>query len=129
MRREGLHVGLSESRHEHEAVIGLEPGMAFATPGADRTAVAAPRIRRRGALDRLEEPATRAPVISGVLFRAKRLAPARAELDVELRRPPALDARELLGIEAELQHVLRTGGAGELGVDRLVRAIRQPLEK
>src|SRR5438132_792938 len=129
VRREALHVGLPESRHEHEAVIGREPGVAFATPGADRAALAAPWIGRRRVVDRLEEPAARATVIGGVLLRAKRFAPARAELDVELRRPPALDSLELLGIEAELQHVLRTGGAGELGVDRLVRAIRQPLEK
>ena len=32
----------------------------------------------------------------------------------------ALDPRELLGVEAELEHVLRLGEAGELGVDDLV---------
>ena len=40
-----------------------------------------------------------------------------------------LDPRELLGVEAELEHVLRLGAAGELGVDDLVGAVGEALDE
>ncbi len=52
-----------------------------------------------------------------------------AELDVEALRQLPLDPPELLGVEAELEHVRRLGRARELRVDGLVRAVRLALEE
>jgi hypothetical protein len=43
--------------------------------------------------------------------------------------PTALDARHLLGVEAELKDVRGLGAPRELGVDHLVAAVRLALEK
>ncbi len=59
----------------------------------------------------------------------KRLALAEAELDVEALRQPPLDPRELLRVEAELQHMRRLRRARELRVDGLVGAVRLALEE
>ena len=48
---------------------------------------------------------------------------------MEALRQPPLDPPELLGVEAELEHVRRLGRARELRVDGLVRAVRLALEE
>jgi hypothetical protein len=48
---------------------------------------------------------------------------------VHLVGPRTLDPRELLGVEAKLDHVSRLRPPRELGVDDLVEAVRPPLEK
>jgi len=60
---------------------------------------------------------------------AEGLALPGAELDVEVLRKTPLNPPELLGVEAELEHVRRLGGTGELRVDDLVAAVRHALEE
>jgi hypothetical protein len=60
---------------------------------------------------------------------AERHALPGAELDVEALGQPPLDPPELLGVEAELEHVRGLGRARELRVHGLVRAVRLPLEE
>ena len=59
----------------------------------------------------------------------KRLALARAELDVDVLGKPSLDALELGRVEAELEQVRGLGGARELRVHWLVGAVREALEE
>jgi hypothetical protein len=58
-----------------------------------------------------------------------RLALAGAELDVHVPRGGALDPRELLGVEAELEHVSRLRVPRELRVDGLVGAVGLAFEE
>ena len=96
---------------------------------ADPAVVARPRVRvaaRRRAL----RGTARARAGSTPRTRdAERLALAAPVLDVDALDGRALDPRDLLGVEAELQHVRRLGRARELRVDRLVAPVGLQLEE
>ncbi len=107
------------------------PVLAEVAEVADPAVVDGPRLRLVLALagDRGEKPLARAPEERDVVGRPQRLALARAELDVEVLGQRPLDPPELLGVEAELDHVERLRRARELRVDGLVRAVGLPLEE
>ena len=131
LRREPLRVPPPEPGDEHEVVVVGELLLAQVAEVADPAVVARPRVRLRARSrpSAREEPLARAPEVRDVLGGAERLALARAELDVEVLRQLPLDPLELLGVEAELEHVRRLGRARELRVDGLVRAVRLALEE
>ena len=79
--------------------------------------------------ERGEEPLADAPVVRLELDHPERLALAEPVLDVNVLDGPAGDARDLLGVEQQLQHVGRLGAARELRVDGLVAAVGLLLEE
>ncbi len=80
-------------------------------------------------IERCEEPLAHAPVVRLELGDAERLALAAPVLDVDALDGRALDPRDLLGVEAELQDVRRLRRPRELRVDRLVPPVGLPLEE
>ncbi len=111
-------------------MVVVDPLEVTAVPEvADPAVVARPRVRVLLGLERAEEPLAYAPVVRLELGEAKGLALAEAVLDVDVLDRCALDARDLLGVEAELQDVSRLRRAGELRVDRLVPPVRLALEE
>ena len=87
------------------------------------------RVGRLPALDNLEKPRPQPAVVREEIVRPEALPLAEPVDDVHLLRPPPLDPRDLLRVEAELEDVRGLGAARELGVDDLVRPARKPLEK
>ena len=87
------------------------------------------RLGRRRVGDELLEPRADAPVVGGELARVERRLLAVAEEDVDLPVGRPLDPRELLVVEEELEDVGGLGGARELGVERLVDAVRPAEEE
>ena len=83
----------------------------------------------RAALDRVEEPPLQPPVVGDVVVGPEGLALAEPVDDVHRLRLAPLDPRDLLGVEAELEHVRRPRAARELRVDDLVAAVRLALEE
>ena len=75
------------------------------------------------------EPATETAVVRAELLGTERDALAGTEHDVHPPRRTPLDARDLLGVEAELEDVRRLRVTRELRVDDLVRAVRLKLEE
>ena len=90
---------------EDEVVVVSELLLAEVAEVAEPAVVARPRVGLGLGLERAEEPLARAPEVRHVLGGAERLALPAAELDVEVLRQPPLDPPELLGVEAELEHV------------------------
>ena len=129
MLGEILGLAPSQPGDEDEVVVVSELLLAQVAEVADPAVVARPRVRLGLGLERAEEPLARAPEVGHVLGGAERLALPGAELDVEALRQLPLDPPELLGVEAELEHVRRLGRARELRVDGLVRAVRLALEE
>ena len=126
----GEVVGLASAqpRDEHEVVVVSELLLAQVAEVAEPAVVARPGVcLGRGSAEpdpaSEQEPLPRAPEVGHVVGGAEGLRSPRAELDVEVLRKPPLNPPELLGVEAELEHVRGLGGAGELGVDHLVRAL------
>ena len=79
------------------------------------------RSRRRTALD--------APVVRVVVARAELLALAEAVVECIAAGAAPGDPLDLLGVEAELEHVLRLRRPRELRVDDLVRAVGLALDE
>ena len=126
---EGLRLGASHPGDEAEVVV-LDPPLAAAEAEVADPAVGdGPAVRLGLVLDGGEEAFADATVVGVELGDAERLTLAEAVLDVHTLDEPVLDPRDLLGVEEELQHVRRLGGAGELRVDGLVAAARLPLEE
>ena len=106
-------------------VVDLVPArVADGLEVADRAVVDRVRLGRRRVGDEALEPRADAPVVGGELDRAEGLLLARAEQDVNVLRLAPLDERELLVVEEELEDVGGLRGARELGVERLVGAVR-----
>ena len=128
-RFERLPVRVPHARDEGQVVV-LDPlPVAACAEVADPAVVARPRVRLRLGVERSQEPVAHAPVVRLELGEPERLALAAPVLDVDVLDGPALDAGELLGVEAELKDVRRLRRAGELRVDRLVAAFRKALEE
>ena len=102
----------------------VPPGVAEGLEVADGAVVDRVRLGRRRVGDELLEPRADAPVVGGELARVEGRLLARAEEDVDLPVGRPLDPRELLVVEEELEDVGGLGGARELGVERLVDAVR-----
>ena len=119
-RLEPLDLEPRDAGDEREVVV-LRPALL-----AEREEVAEPAevdrvgVGRPPPLDRVEKPRAEPAVVGEEVVRPEGLALPRARDDVHGLGRAALDPRELLGVEAELEHVLRLGEAGELGVDDLV---------
>ncbi len=96
---------------------------------ADPAVVTGPRVRLLLRVERGEEALADAVVVRLELRDTERLPLAPPVLDVDVLDGRALDPRELLGVEAELEHVARLRRAGELRVDRLVAPARLLLEE
>jgi hypothetical protein len=118
-----------DARDEGEVVVVDPLQVATVAEVADPAVVARPGVgvlvRREGA----EEPLSDAPVVRLELGEPEGLALAEAVLDVDLLDRRRLDARHLLGVEAELQHVGGLRRAGELRVDGLVPSLLHALEE
>ena len=82
------------------------------------------RLGRRRVGDEALEPRADAPVVGGELAGPEGRLLAGAEEDVDVLRLAPLDPRELLVVEEELEDVGGLRGARELGVERLVGAVR-----
>ena len=129
-------VGPADAGDVDERVGGPPLGVADLLELAEPAVVARlrrGRLGRRVGDERGELAAEAAPVGEDVVD-ADGLAPAGAELDVDVLGRPAGLRGDRLGVEAQLQHVAGLGRvAGELGVDRFVgdRAVGQidPLEE
>ena len=119
----------SQPGDEDEVVVVSELLLAQVAEVAEPAVVARPRVGLGLGLERSEKTLARASEVGHVLGGAKRLALPAAELDVEVLRQPPLDPPELLGVEAELEHVRGLGRARELRVHGLVRAVRLALEE
>ena len=88
------------------------------------------RVGRPPPLDRVEERCAEPAVVGHEVVGPEGLPLARAGDDVHALPAPPLDARDLLGVEAELEHVLRLGEAGELRVDDLIAgAVREAFDE
>ena len=117
------------ARDAREAV-GLCPSAPRrAAEVADCAVLRPARARSAAVCDEGFEPAPNAPVVSAELLGPEGRALARAEHDVHELRRASLDAGDLLGVEAELEDVVRLRVPSELRVDDLVRAVRLELEK
>ena len=116
-------------RHERQVVVVHALLPAQRPEVADPAVVARPPVRLRLALERREEAAAHPPVVRLELRDAERLALAPPVLHVDVLDRRTLDPRDLLRVEAELQHVRGLGAPRELRVDRLVGPVRLPLEE
>ena len=87
------------------------------------------RLGRRRVGDEALEPRADAPVVGAEVAGVEGRLVAVAEEDVDALGLAALDARELLVVEEELEDVGGLRGARELGVERLVGAVRLPHEE
>jgi hypothetical protein len=75
--------------------------------------------------DSVEEPLPDPPVVGHVVARPEGLALTEPVDDVHGVGHPALNPRDLLGVEAKLEHVSRPSVPFELGVNDLVGTVRQ----
>ena len=112
-----------------EVVILGPPRLAEREEVAEPAEVDRVRVGRPPPLDRVEKPLPEPAVVGHEVVGPEGLTLVRAGDDVHGRGPLPLDAREL-GVEAELEHVLRLGEAGELGVDDLIAgAVREAFDE
>ncbi len=119
--RLGLPAAHAGDEGEMVVVDALLP--ADLTEVADAAVVARPPVRLRPALEGGEETPADATVVGLEVGDAEGLALAAAVFDMDVLDGASLDARDLLGVEHELEHVCGLGAARELGVDGLVRAV------
>ena len=123
------HLVAAHPRDEAEVVVGAPARLAALL----ELAAVAERDRQRvdvdPRLDRADEPLAHAVVVGEEVGDAQALALVRAEHDVHPLGHRALDPRDLLGVEAELQHVGGLRVARELRVDDLVAPVRLPLDE
>src|SRR5262249_18156310 len=115
--------------HKREVVITPPPLLAERKKLAERAVVDRIGIRRVTVLDCGQKALTEAAVVGEEVVRSEGLALAESIDDMHRSRSTPLNARALLGVEAELQHVRWLRTPGKLRVHRLVGAIRLPLEK
>jgi hypothetical protein len=80
-------------------------------------------------VDEVFEPLANAPGGGPKLLQPKGLELAGAEQHANARGLAPLNARDLLGVEAKLEHVGGLRVASELGVDNLVPVVVLPLDK
>ena len=107
-----------------EVVDGVPVRVADRLEVADAAVVDGVRLGRRRVGDEALEPRADAPVVGGELAGLEGRLLAVAEQDVDVLGLAPLDARELLVVEEELEDVGGLRGARELGVERLVGAVR-----
>ena len=115
--------------HAHEVVAVVPPLVAELLEVAEVAVAARVRLGRGSGADGVEEAVADAPVVGDEVEDAVALALAGAELDVQPLGQPAGDPLDLLGVEAELEDVLRLAVPRELRVDGLVGAVRLPLDE
>jgi hypothetical protein len=108
---------------ERQVVVALPLRLAEREEVAESAVLDRVRVSRRAARDCVEEPSAQPPVEGEVVVRVEALGLASAGDDAHRARHRALDARDLLGVEAELDDVSRPSVPRELGVERLVGAI------
>jgi hypothetical protein len=94
---------------KREVVVLLALLGAVFVPAAQTAMGHRPGVGRRGAVgrNRTHEPLLEPAVVGLVLGEPQRDELPGPELDVCAHRPPTLHAGDLLGIEAQLQHVIR----------------------
>ncbi len=107
-----------------EVVDGVPVRVADRLEVADAAVVDGVGLGRRRVGDEALEPRADAPVVGGELAGPEGRLLAVAEEDVDVLGLAPLDARELLVVEEELEDVGGLRGARELGVERLVGAVR-----
>ena len=107
-----------------EVVDGVPVRVADRLEVADAAVVDGVGLGRRRVGDEALEPRADAPVVGGELAGLEGRLLAVAEQDVDVLGLAPLDARELLVVEEELEDVGGLRGARELGVERLVGAVR-----
>ncbi len=129
VREQRLGLGAAHAGDEGEVVVVDALLPADLAEVADAAVVARPPVRLRPALECGEEAPADAPVVRLEVGDAEGLALAAAVLDMDVLDGASLDARDLLGVEHELEHVCGLGAARELGVDGLVRAVGLLLEE
>src|SRR3954471_20782408 len=110
-------------------VVGLPLRLAALQEVAEAAVLDRERVGVEPARDRGEEAALQPTVVGLVVAGPEGLALAEAVDDVHELRAPALDARELLGVEAELKHVRRPRAPCELRVDDLVGTVGEALDE
>ena len=106
-----------------QVVALVPPGLAEREEVADPAVVDGPGLGRPRVADGVEEALANAPVVGEEVEHAVALGLAGAERDVHPLGQPPLDAPDLLGVEAELEHVRRLPVPRELGVVGLVGAV------
>ena len=114
-----------DARHQPQVVLALPALVAHRAELAQRAVVDAVGLGLLGAREGGEEPGADTPVVGGEVGRAQRAPLADTQQHVHRGRHVPLDGRDRLGVEAELQHVGRLLGAGQLGVQRLVAPFTQ----
>ncbi len=87
------------------------------------------RVRVGAVLDGREEALAEAAVVGEVVVGPEGLVLAEPVDDVHLLGHAPLDARDLLGVEAELEDVRGPSVARELRVERLVAAVGPALDE
>ena len=123
-RGEPLDLRPRDAGDERQVVVALPLLLAEREEVAEPAVLDRVRVGRRAALDRVEEARAEPPVEGEVVVRVEGLGLAGAGDDVHRARHRALDASDLLGVEAELEDVSRPSVPRELRVERLVAAVR-----
>ena len=126
---EPLDLEARDARDEDEVVVLLPLRLAEVEEVAEAAVLDRVRVGVAAVLDRVEEAPLEAPVVGGVVAGSEGLALAEAVDDVHELGRAALDARELLGVEGELEDVRGPRAARELRVDDLVGAVRVALDE
>ena len=121
---EALDLRPGDAGDERQVVVLLPPLLAESEEVAEAAVLDRVRVGGRAVLDGGEEAAAEAPVEGEVVVGPEALELAGAGDDVHPLRPAALDASDLLGVEAELEDVRGPRVARELRVERLVAAVR-----
>ena len=118
------------ARDERQVVVVLPLRLAPLQELAEPAVLDRVRIRRRAAVfDDRAEALAHAAVVGGEVLRPEGLALAGAGDDVHLAGRAPGDARDLLGVEAELEHVRGPRVPRELRVDDLVAPVGLPLDE
>ncbi len=106
-----------------QVVVLVPPGLAELAEVADPAVIDRPGLGQPRVVDGVEEALADAPVVGEEVEDAVALGLAGAERDVHPLGEPPLDAPDLLGVEAKLEHVRRLPVPRELGVVGLVGAV------
>ena len=126
---EPLDLRSGDRGDEREVVVVAPLLLAALEEDAERAVVDRVRVGRVAVLDRGEEPLLEPVVVGEEVVGPECLPLAEPVDDMHCVWAVALDACELLGVEAELEHVRRLRPSRELRVDDLVRPVRLALEE
>jgi hypothetical protein len=126
---EALHLEARDAGDERQVVVLFPARLAELEEVAEAAVLDRVGICGRLVLDRTDEALPEATVVGAVVLGTEGLALAEAGDDVHEFGVAPLNARELLTVEAELEHVLGPRVAGELRVDDLVGAVGEELEE